>query len=87
VVQFHFWRDKQQREVDFVVPRGRERVDAIECKWKPTPSRRGPRGLPGAVSEGRNFVASPLPGPGYKRTMNEFQIEFVTRLNCELLSH
>ncbi|MGA2659128.1 MAG: DUF4143 domain-containing protein, partial [Verrucomicrobiota bacterium] len=31
----HFWRDKQQREVDFVVPRSRDAVDAIECKWKP----------------------------------------------------
>jgi uncharacterized protein len=28
-----FWRDHQQREVDFVVPRGRDSVDAYECKW------------------------------------------------------
>ncbi len=33
--KIHFWRDKQQREVDFVVPRSRDVVDAIECKWKP----------------------------------------------------
>ena len=31
--KIHFWRDKQQREVDFVVPRSRDVVDAIECKW------------------------------------------------------
>lgn len=29
----HFWRNKQQREVDFVVPAGRGAVHAIECKW------------------------------------------------------
>lgn len=28
-----FWRDKQQREVDFVVPKGRGAAHAIECKW------------------------------------------------------
>ena len=27
--KFHFWRYKQQREVDFVVPRGRDVVDGI----------------------------------------------------------
>jgi predicted AAA+ superfamily ATPase len=33
VHQIHFWRTKQQREVDFVVPHGTRSVDAIECKW------------------------------------------------------
>jgi predicted AAA+ superfamily ATPase len=33
VTRLHFWRDKQQREVGFVIPRGRDAVDAIECKW------------------------------------------------------
>lgn len=28
-----YWRDKSQREVGFVVPRGRGVIDAIECKW------------------------------------------------------
>jgi predicted AAA+ superfamily ATPase len=28
-----YWRDKAGREVDFVRPRGRETVDAFECKW------------------------------------------------------
>jgi len=29
----HYWRDKQQREVDFVVPAARGAAHAIECKW------------------------------------------------------
>lgn len=28
-----FWRDKQQREIDFVVGAGRDGAHAIECKW------------------------------------------------------
>jgi hypothetical protein len=29
----HYWRDKDNHEIDFVIPRGRGVVDAIECKW------------------------------------------------------
>ena len=29
-----YWRDKQSHEVDFVLPRGRGEVDAIECHWE-----------------------------------------------------
>ncbi|MSP63251.1 MAG: hypothetical protein EXR72_23500 [Myxococcales bacterium] len=32
--RIHFWRDKLQREVDFVIPAGRDGCDAFECKWK-----------------------------------------------------
>lgn len=31
----YYWRDKRKREVDFVIARGHDRVDAIECKWTP----------------------------------------------------
>jgi len=58
--KIHFWRDKQQREVDFVIPRGREDVDAFECKWNPDAFE--PRGL-NAFREnypkGRNYLLSP----------------------------
>jgi len=30
-----YWRDKQGREVDFVLAHRRDEVDAIECKWDP----------------------------------------------------
>ncbi len=30
-----YWRDKKGCEVDFVLVRNRDRVDAIECKWNP----------------------------------------------------
>ena len=30
-----YWQDKSQREVDFVIRRGRDTVDALECKINP----------------------------------------------------
>jgi hypothetical protein len=30
-----YWRDKQGHEIDFVLARRRDEVDAIECKWNP----------------------------------------------------
>ena len=31
-----YWRDKAGREVDFVLARRRDHVDAVECKWNPS---------------------------------------------------
>ncbi len=31
----HYWRDKSQREIDFVIDRGEGRVDAVEAKINP----------------------------------------------------
>ncbi len=33
--QVFYWRDKSHREVDFVIRRGRDRVDLVECKMNP----------------------------------------------------
>jgi predicted AAA+ superfamily ATPase len=75
----HFWRDKQQREVDFVVSRNRDTVDAIECKWSPDAFET--RGL-GAFREfyprGKNYVVSPLTGPGYARMQAGLEVTFVS---------
>jgi len=54
-----FWRDKSGREIDFVVPRGRE-VDAFECKVRPDRLERRRLGaVRDAYPRGRNFVVSP----------------------------
>ena len=31
--EINYWRDTSGREVDFVIRRNRDEVDAIECKW------------------------------------------------------
>ncbi len=60
----HFWRDHQDREVDFVIPRGRNAVDAYECKWSSIrPDMQNLRSFRKAYPHGKNFIATPQP-PG-----------------------
>jgi hypothetical protein len=74
-----FWRDKQQREVDFVVPRGRDAVDAIECKWKPDVfDTRGLGAFRALYPKGRNDVVGPLSGPSYQRSRDGHKLAFVS---------
>jgi predicted AAA+ superfamily ATPase len=83
--RIHFWRDKQQREVDFVLPRGREAVDAIECKW--TAEALDPRGLKAfreRYPKGRNYVVSPLTGPGFERVREGIKCGFVSPAELRL---
>jgi len=57
----------------------RDRVHAIECKWKPEAfETRNLAVFRAAYPRGRNFVVSPLTGPGYERTAGGFQVEYVT---------
>jgi predicted AAA+ superfamily ATPase len=60
VEKIHFWRDKQQREIDFVLPRARGAVDAIECKWHSTSLE--PRNLIAfreSYAKGANYLVCP----------------------------
>lgn len=55
-----FWRDHQQREVDFVVPRTRSAVDAYERKWSALhPDTKNLRAFRAAYPDGRNFLVVP----------------------------
>jgi hypothetical protein len=77
--KIHFWRDKQQREVDFVVPRERDTVDAIECKWNPQAfESRGLAAFREQYPKGNNFVVSPLTSPSYERVQDGLNISFVS---------
>jgi predicted AAA+ superfamily ATPase len=76
--KLHFWRDKQQREVDFVVPRGREAVDAIECKWRPQEfAARGLAAFRANYPKGRNFVVSPIDGRSYVRRQDDLEVTVI----------
>jgi uncharacterized protein len=77
VPRLHFWRDKQQREVDFVLPRGRNSVDALECKWDPDHFE--PRGLAAFranYAQGRNWVVSPRVTTSYVRRLGGLEVRF-----------
>ncbi len=79
IPQLHFWRDKQEREVDFVVPRGRDVVDAIECKWKPAAFEgRNLRAFRDNYPRGRNFLVSPIEGAPYDRNVGGLKISIMS---------
>jgi len=77
--KIHFWRDKQQREVDFVMPHGRDAVDAIECKWNPEAfETRGLAAFREQYPKGKNYAVSPLNGPAYERVQGGLKISIVS---------
>ena len=79
VPRVHFWRDKSQREVDFVVPGSRDRVDAIECKWNPDAFE--PDNLVAFrlnYPSGRNYVVCPNLLTPYTRRMKNMTVEFTS---------
>ena len=58
--QIFYWRDKSQREVDFVIRRGRDRVDLVECKIKPDAvEATAVEAFRKLYPAGENYVASP----------------------------
>ncbi|CAN5466494.1 ATP-binding protein [soil metagenome] len=74
----HFWRDKSQREIDFVIPRGRDAVDAIECKWSAeTFSPKSLIAFRAAYPTGRNFVVSPRRQPAVTRDHAGLAVTYV----------
>lgn len=63
-----FWRDRSGREVDFVIQRQRQEVDAVECKMDP--DRFDPKSLAvfrAQYPEGSNYVVSPAVPTPYAR--------------------
>jgi predicted AAA+ superfamily ATPase len=74
-----FWRDHQQREVDFVVPRGRETVDAYECKWSGLqPDLRGLQAFRQVYPHGKNFLVVPQISPGSTVRLSGLDVQFVS---------
>ncbi len=82
-----YWRDKQQREVDFVIPGAGGSCDAIECKWDADRlSLRGLRAFRSNYTEGRNFIISPQPGDAYTRNVEGLELTFCSLQQWEQLS-
>jgi len=66
--RIQYWRDAAGREIDFVIARSRDQVDAIECKWDP--AQFDPAALKVFRSyypRGTNYLLSPLTSPGYRK--------------------
>ena len=80
-------RDKQQCEVDFVLPRRRDKVDAIECKWRADKfETRGLRAFRAIYPQGKNFVVAPIEGAPYARAVDRLQVSFVSPVDLSRLA-
>jgi hypothetical protein len=79
-----YWRDKAGREVDFVIPRGRDEVDAIECKWHPDAF--DPKALEvfrTSSPKGRNFLVTPSGAPPRVKMFGGLRVTICTPSTLE----
>jgi hypothetical protein len=62
-----YWQDKSRREVDFVIRRGRDRMDTVECKINPDRLDGAPiEAFRGLYPEGDNYLVSPAVRRSYR---------------------
>ncbi len=74
-----YWRDKQGREVDFVVAKMRDEVDAVECKWNPNAFEGAAlKVFRSAYPKGRNYVVTPSADPAYQRRIGDLKVTVCT---------
>ncbi len=79
-----YWRDKAGREVDFILARRRDHVDAIECKWNPADF--DPAGLKVFRSyypKGKNYIVSPLTGEPYLKNLGGLTVRICNPAGIE----
>ena len=70
-----YWRDKQGREVDFVLAHRRDEVDAIECKWNSAAFDSGALEIfRSYYPKGRNFLVSPSGAPAYTKRFGSQEV-------------
>ncbi|MDO8724428.1 MAG: ATP-binding protein [Syntrophales bacterium] len=66
--EINYWRDASGREVDFVVRKNRDEVDAVECKWDPRRFEADAlKAFRIRYPGGRNYLVCPDAGPGYEK--------------------
>ncbi|MFZ4733742.1 MAG: ATP-binding protein [Pirellulales bacterium] len=74
-----YWREKKGHEIDFVIARDRDTVDAIECKWDPGAFE--PRALAAFRSHhplGRNYLVSPAAKLPHERRFGSLVVTVCT---------
>jgi uncharacterized protein len=75
--RLHFWRDKSNRELDFVIRRPAGASDVVECKYNPdrmdVASFRAFREI---YPKGRNYVVSPLVKTPYTLEIRGVRISY-----------
>lgn len=70
-----YWRDKQGREIDFVIVRNRNTVDTIECKWNAAAlDPANLRAFRNIYPHGRNFLVTPSHQPSHVRRFGDLEV-------------
>jgi predicted AAA+ superfamily ATPase len=83
--KIHFWRDRYEREIDFVLPAGRDHCDAIECTWNPENfDPENLRVFRQIYPKGHNLVISPSVQTPYRRRFGELEVQFASPANWQL---
>lgn len=73
--RLHYWRDAAGREIDFIIPRSRDHVDAIECKWEPRQFDPAPlKVFRSYYPRGANYVVSPIGKLGYHKKVAGLEV-------------
>jgi uncharacterized protein len=74
-----YWRDKQGREVDFVLAHRRDAVDAIECKWDANAFDSSALKLfRSYYPQGRNYLVTPSADTAYTRNYGNLEVRICT---------
>jgi predicted AAA+ superfamily ATPase len=72
----HFWRDKQGREIDFIIEEADQSITTIECKW--TRHRHGSKNLDAFRSyypTGKNILVTNQPSERFQAKLGAHSVE------------
>ena len=74
-----YWRDKAQRELDFVLAHRRNAVDVVECQWDPAAfDAAALRVFRGYYPNGRNYLVTPSGDPAYTKPFGSLDVRVCT---------
>ncbi len=74
-----YWRDKAQRELDFVLAHRRDAVDVVECKWDPLAfDSAALRVFRDYYPKGRNYLVTPSGDPAYAKRFGTIDVRVCT---------
>lgn len=70
-----YWRDKQGREIDFILPRKRNEVDVIECKWNSKAFDGRALGVfRSYYPKGKNYLLTPSSAPAHLKRYGAHEV-------------
>ena len=76
-----YWRDKSNKEIDFVIPRSDQSIDIFECKMNPdSVDLDSILAFRKIYPQGKNYVVTPFVTDSYRYSRNELVID-VTALH------